>query len=74
MVRFSFVTICAIAALAIAAIAVLAVQNATAVSLQFLSFSSVAVPLGTLMGFAAALGLTAGAIALAATAKRSPLK
>lgn len=62
-----FLLTCAIAALWLAAIAVLAVQNATAVSLSFLGFSSVAIPLGTLMGFAVALGLLGGAIAIALT-------
>ncbi|MCC5897798.1 MAG: DUF1049 domain-containing protein [Phormidium sp. BM_Day4_Bin.17] len=69
MPRFPLLVISSLTALWVAAIAILAVQNATAVSVQFLMFASVPIPLGTLMAFSGALGLLTGAIAIAITAK-----
>ncbi|MDJ1177770.1 lipopolysaccharide assembly protein LapA domain-containing protein [Roseofilum sp. BLCC_M91] len=44
----------------ISAIAILSVQNATPVSLKFLLFESVEIPIGILLAFSASLGLLAG--------------
>lgn len=51
-----------IPAFLVVAIAILSVQNATPVSLQFLTFRSVALPLGLWLGFGLAVGMvgTAG--------------
>jgi uncharacterized integral membrane protein len=49
----------------VAAIAVLSVQNATLVSLQFLTFESIKMPIGVVLAFSAALGIVGGAIAQA---------
>jgi uncharacterized integral membrane protein len=69
MTRISLLFISSLIALWVVAIAMLAVQNASAVSVQFLMFASVPIPLGTLMAFSGALGLLTGAIAIAITAK-----
>ena len=61
MPRFPLLFISGVTALWVVAIAILAVQNATAASVQLLMFTSVPIPLGTLMAFAAALGLLTGA-------------
>jgi uncharacterized integral membrane protein len=45
------------------AIAILSVQNYTAVSVKFLSFESIEMPVGIVLGFAVGLGLIGGAIA-----------
>lgn len=47
----------------IAAIAILSVQNATLISLKFFTYQSIQIPLGVMLGFCAAIGLLAGAIA-----------
>ncbi|MDJ1175099.1 lipopolysaccharide assembly protein LapA domain-containing protein [Roseofilum capinflatum] len=44
----------------ISAIAILSVQNATPISLKFLLFESVQIPIGILLAFSASLGLLAG--------------
>ncbi|KPQ33449.1 MAG: hypothetical protein ACLFM4_15370 [Phormidium sp.] len=69
MTRLSLLLISSLIALWVVAIAMLAVQNASAVSVQFLVLASVPIPLGTLMAFSGALGLLTGAIAIAITAK-----
>lgn len=48
----------------ISAIAILSVQNATPVSLNFLLFESVQIPVGILLAFSASLGLLAGLLIL----------
>jgi uncharacterized integral membrane protein len=48
----------------VCAIALISVQNATPISLRFLSFQSVPVPLGVVLAGCAALGMTGMAIAL----------
>jgi uncharacterized integral membrane protein len=48
----------------ISAIAVLAIQNATPVTLQFLTVQSVAIPLGLVMAFSASVGMVGTALAL----------
>ncbi|MBP0013364.1 MAG: DUF1049 domain-containing protein [Roseofilum sp. SBFL] len=48
----------------ISAIAILSVQNATPVSLKFLLFESVQIPVGILLAFSASLGLLAGLLIL----------
>ena len=47
----------------ISAIAIVSVQNVMLVSLQFLGFSSIQLPVGILLAFASAFGWLAGAIA-----------
>ncbi len=46
----------------ISAIAILSVQNYTAVSVKFLSFESIEMPVGIVLGFAVGVGLVCGAI------------
>jgi putative membrane protein len=46
----------------ISAIAILSVQNATLISLKFLVFQSIQLPLGVVLGFSTAVGLIGGAI------------
>jgi uncharacterized integral membrane protein len=53
----------AIVATWVAAIAVLSVQNATPVSLQFLMWRSIQMPVGVVLAFSAAVGVLGGAIA-----------
>lgn len=48
----------------ISAIAILSVQNATPISLKFLLFESVEIPVGILLAFSASLGLLAGFLIL----------
>jgi len=43
----------------IAAIAILSVQNATPVSLKFLNFESIQVPMGLVLAFSACIGIIA---------------
>lgn len=50
-------------ALWIAAIAILSVQNAESVSLQFLGWQSIQMPVGIVLGMSAGVGVIAGAIA-----------
>lgn len=47
----------------ISAIAIISVQNYTAVSVKFLSFESIEMPVGIVLGFAVGVGLVCGAIA-----------
>jgi len=46
----------------VSAIALLSVQNATPVSLRFLGFQTVRIPVGLLMGFSASAGLVGTAL------------
>jgi len=46
----------------ISAIAILAVQNATPISLRFLFFESVQLPVGVILAFSVALGLLGAAL------------
>ncbi|MBD2088540.1 DUF1049 domain-containing protein [Microcoleus sp. FACHB-1515] len=48
----------------VCAIALISVQNATPVSLRFLTFQSVAIPVGVVLAFCATLGMVSMAIAL----------
>ncbi|MDT9176646.1 MAG: LapA family protein [Limnospira sp. PMC 1291.21] len=53
-----------ILAVAIVAVAILSVQNATPVSLQFMIFESINIPVGVVLAFSLAIGLIAGAIGI----------
>jgi uncharacterized integral membrane protein len=46
-----------VVAIWVVAIAILSVQNATPVSLKFLNFQSIQLPLGLVLAFSAALGI-----------------
>jgi lipopolysaccharide assembly protein A len=46
----------------IAAIAIFSIQNIQAVSLKFLNFSSLNLPIGVLLAFSAGVGMMLGAI------------
>ncbi|MEJ1933416.1 LapA family protein [Nostoc sp. NIES-2111] len=46
----------------VAAIAIISVQNATPVSLKFLTFQSVQIPVGLVLAFSAGIGLVVMAI------------
>jgi uncharacterized integral membrane protein len=46
----------------VAAIAILSVQNATLVSLKFLVFHSIQLPVGVVLAFSAGAGVVGGAI------------
>ena len=48
----------------VCAIALVSVQNATPVSLQFLAFQSVQLPLGLVLAFSAAIGMVGMAMLL----------
>jgi len=50
-------------ALWVSAIAILSVQNPSSISLKFLVFQSIRLPLGVMLGFTVAVGVIAGAIA-----------
>lgn len=50
-------------ALWMAAIAILSVQNAESVSLRFLGWQSIQMPVGIVLGMSAGVGVIAGAIA-----------
>ncbi|MGL5192398.1 MAG: LapA family protein [Chroococcales cyanobacterium] len=54
----------AIAAILVVAIALLSVQNATPVSLQFLGFSSIQLPVGLVLATSTGVGMIGGALAL----------
>jgi len=58
-VIFAFLII----ALGMILMAVISIQNITAISLQFLFFRSVEIPLGVLLAFSFSFGLVLGAIA-----------
>ncbi|HEY9691581.1 MAG TPA: LapA family protein [Oculatellaceae cyanobacterium] len=47
----------------VAAIAIISVQNYTLVSVKFLTFQSIQIPIGIVLGFSAAAGVIGGAIA-----------
>lgn len=51
------ILICLILAVAVSAIAIISVQNATPVSIRFLNFQSVQIPVGVVLGFSVAVGL-----------------
>ena len=55
--------ICLILSSWVAAIAILSVQNATAVSVEFLLFKSIQMPLGIVLAFSVAVGLLSVAVA-----------
>ncbi|MBK4731532.1 LapA family protein [Oxynema sp. CENA135] len=61
----------AIAAAWIVAIAIISVQNATLVSLQFLGFQSIQLPLGIVLALSAATGAIGGAIGLSVAGNTS---
>ncbi|MBO9998987.1 MAG: DUF1049 domain-containing protein [Cyanobacteria bacterium SID2] len=69
MKRLPFAITSTIAALWIVAIATIAVQNATPVSLRFLSWTSIEIPFGIVLAFAAAVGLVSGSISIFTTSK-----
>ncbi|EAW33457.1 lipopolysaccharide assembly protein LapA domain-containing protein [Lyngbya sp. PCC 8106] len=48
---------CLILAIVISAIAIISVQNATPISIQFLTFQSVKIPVGVVLAFGVAVGL-----------------
>lgn len=54
----------------IAIAAILSVQNATAVSLHFLAWRSVPIPVGIVLAFATGVGVLGGAIAAPLWSKR----
>ena len=56
--------------LGIAIAAILSVQNATAVSVHFLAWRSVPIPMGIVLGFATGMGVLGGAIATPLWSKR----
>ncbi len=58
-----FLTSC-ILAFWVSAIAIIAIQNATPVALRFLTAESVAIPLGLVVAFSAALGMVGASVAL----------
>ena len=47
----------------VSAIAIISVQNYTPVSVKFLTFQSIQIPIGIVLGFSAAAGVIGGAIA-----------
>ncbi|MDB9445333.1 LapA family protein [Anabaena sp. CS-542/02] len=57
MKNFIPILISLIVAIWVVAIAIISVQNATPVSLKFLTFQSIQIPLGLLMAFTAGAGL-----------------
>jgi uncharacterized integral membrane protein len=57
------IVVSAIAAIWVVAIALLSVQNAAPVSLQFLGFRSIQLPVGLVLATSAALGMIGGATA-----------
>ncbi len=54
----------AIAAIWVVAVALLSLQNATPISLQFLGFRSIQLPLGLVLATSAGIGMIGGASAL----------
>lgn len=64
MKAFPLFLISIVVALWISAIAILAMQNAVSVSLRFLVFQSIQLPLGLVLAFGTSLGVIAGAIVL----------
>jgi uncharacterized integral membrane protein len=62
MKNFIPILISLIVAIWVVAIAIISVQNATPVSLKFLTFQSIQIPIGLLLAFSASIGLLAMAI------------
>ncbi|MEA5580939.1 LapA family protein [Nodularia harveyana UHCC-0300] len=62
MKTFIPILISLILALWVIAIAIISVQNATPVSLKFLTFQSIQIPVGLMLAFCAGIGLIAMAI------------
>ncbi|MCT7984881.1 LapA family protein [Laspinema sp. A4] len=63
------ILVSAIAAIWVVAIALLSVQNATPVSLQFLGFSSIQLPVGLVLAASTGLGMIGGALVLSVLSK-----
>jgi len=61
MIRLAFAVI---PALWVVAIAILAVQNATPVSIRFITLQSIEIPFGVLLAFCAAGGMVGAALLL----------
>ena len=59
------VLIAIVLAMWVSAIAILSVQNPTAISLKFLGFQSIRLPVGVMLGFTVGIGVIGGAIAQA---------
>ena len=64
MKTFPLFLLSVILALWVSAIAIVAIQNAVGVSLRFLVFQSIQLPLGLVLAFSVSLGMIAGAIVL----------
>ena len=62
MKNFIPILISLIVAIWVVAIAIISVQNATPVSLKFLTFQSIQIPIGLLLAFSASIGLLAMSI------------
>jgi uncharacterized integral membrane protein len=62
MKNFIPILISLIVAIWVVVIAIISVQNATPVSLKFLTFESIQIPIGLLLAFSASIGLLAMAI------------
>ncbi|MBE9127008.1 MULTISPECIES: LapA family protein [unclassified Coleofasciculus] len=62
MKAFMNLLVSLIAAAWIVAIAILSVQNATLVSLRFLTFESIRLPVGIVLAFSVGIGVMGGAI------------
>ena len=62
MKNFVSFSILLIIAIWVVAIALISVQNATPVSLRFLGFQSIQIPLGLMLAFAVAVGLLGTAV------------
>ncbi len=63
MQRLGVIVAFLIIAIGMVFMAVISIQNITAISLQFLFFRSVEIPLGVLLAFSFSVGLILGAIA-----------
>jgi uncharacterized integral membrane protein len=63
MNRFTNLLTCLIVAGWVSAIAIISVQNYTPVSVNFLTFQSIQIPIGIVLGFSAAAGVIGGGIA-----------
>ncbi|AFY83479.1 lipopolysaccharide assembly protein LapA domain-containing protein [Oscillatoria acuminata] len=63
------ILVSAIAAIWVVATALLSVQNAAPVSLQFLGFSSIPLPVGLVLATSTGLGMIGGALALSVFSK-----
>lgn len=64
MPNFLNLVVSTLTALWVSAIALVSVQNATPVSLRFLTFRSVRIPVGLLLGFSASAGMVGTAFLL----------